>query len=99
MFWSAGQRRVGSGVAVLQAQGGSDSSGVAVEFICNSIAVDEFICLITLNDKPIGPAALWHMDRQTVSSILLLLCPYICSTYYVRYVEYKYRSARNSENV
>jgi hypothetical protein len=20
-------------------------------------------------DKPIGPAALWHMDRQTVSSI------------------------------
>jgi hypothetical protein len=25
-------------------------------------------------DKPIGPAALWHMDRQTVSSILLLLC-------------------------
>jgi hypothetical protein len=47
-----------------------------------------------LFDKPIGPAALRHMDRQTVSSILLLLCLYICSTYYVRYVEYKYRSTR-----
>ncbi len=47
---SAGQRRVSSGVAALQGQGGSDSCSVAAEFICTSIAVDEFICLITLNE-------------------------------------------------
>ncbi len=52
--------------------------------------------IIVIN-KPMGPAALRHMDRQTVSSILLLLCLYICSTYYVQYVEYKYRSARKPD--
>jgi hypothetical protein len=34
-----------------------------------------------IENKPIGPAALWHMDRQTVSSIYYYC--YVC-TYVVR---------------
>ncbi len=43
-------------------------------------------------DRACGSSAHGQTDSQL--NILLLLCSYICSTYYVRYVEYKYRSAR-----
>jgi hypothetical protein len=42
-------------------------------------------------DRACGSSAHGQTDSQL--NILLLLCSYICSTYYVRYVEYKYRSA------
>jgi hypothetical protein len=43
-------------------------------------------------DRACGSSAHGQTDSQL--NILLLLCSYICSTYYLRYVEYKYRSAR-----
>jgi hypothetical protein len=46
-------------------------------------------------DRACGSSAHGQTDSQL--NILLLLCSYICSTYYVRYVEYKYRSARKSD--
>ena len=46
-------------------------------------------------DRACGSSAHGQTDSQL--NILLLLCLYICSTYYVRYIEYKYRSARKSD--
>ncbi len=46
-------------------------------------------------DRACGSSAHGQTDSQL--NILLLLCSYICSTYYVGYVEYKYRSARKSD--
>jgi hypothetical protein len=46
-------------------------------------------------DRACGSLAHGQTDSQL--NILLLLCSYICSTNYVRYVEYKYRSARKSD--
>ncbi len=46
-------------------------------------------------DWAFGSSAHGQTDSQL--NILLLLCSYICSTYYERYVEYKYRSARKSD--
>jgi hypothetical protein len=48
--------------------------------------------LLQQADRACGSSAHGQTDSQL--NILLLLCSYICSTYYVRYVEYKYRSAR-----
>ncbi len=41
-----------------------------------------------------GLRLFWHGQTDSQLNILLLLCLYICSTYYVWYVEYKYRSGR-----
>ncbi len=51
-------------------------------------------CLLQA-DRACGSLAHGQTDSQL--NILLLLCSYICSTYYVRYVEYKVRSARKSD--
>ncbi len=46
-------------------------------------------------DRACGSSAHGQTDSQL--NILLLLCSYICSMYYVRYIEYKHRSARKSD--
>ncbi len=58
--------------------------------------ISEIIFLLHIQaDRACGSLAHGQTDSQL--NTLLLLCSYICSMYYVRYVEYKYRSSIKSD--
>ncbi len=70
---------------------------LSVQYSCAVVSVFRLWREIILKTSRSGLRLFRHGQTDSQLNILLLLCSYICSTYYVPYVEYKYRSARKSD--